>query len=711
MSEEEKTTKRVGTQDNVSENANFSNTGDGSKPNVAEQKQELREATIDNKNNVSENAILADVKDTRNNEKEKDENPEITTTITNPSLSGVGSVELNKVENEENNNNNIITNGNLVVNKTNNEQQSAPYNLDKRLIDSYGVGNLENRDGVLYANYRDGNLHRVTDYNGNYVLKDGSVIDKDGNNIVTNDQTKALSNRFRDRIFEWMDTYGADSITRDKLRTIMHEEGMDGWKAYRKTNNKMGNIAFTGEMLRELKNEYFLSNPKRAAAANAIDVNYMDGTVTTSLKDGDGNAISVDAIEALEFIKKAQKIIGKNGYIAPHLDPDKTRELQKLCKEYSDENGDLISQFLKEGEEFKIDEVAGNQTFTVFTGLLSMLPDELLNSTGLKRYPDGSINKAEYSDEWLSNDLENNKLSKDKEFDLKRNKRIRNLQSFMSILANIGDTIKGAGGAKVEDRSEEINNVFDKIDKQYDAINSDYNARIDALQKAQREESDKRKQWQLKLAEMEITHQMNKELRGLDFANQMAVLAKQQNFQRDENAKSRNFEAGQNAANRKSAFNIANMKSETSGDKNQEALFYYKGEPVYVDKREKDATLNRFNAMMRDKNTLLKLGLNNDMANTISGMVGGVAGNTADNTNNRQALSYIIKYAKNKEELENFIAEGVSGYVKDGSKGKSNTGTGITQQQYSAISGGYYQNTPTQQVTNNGIYKKLGNVR
>src|SRR5574344_2889977 len=351
MSEVKKTTAQAGTQGNVLENSIFSEIG-RSKPNVVEQEQEPRKAAIDNKNNVLENTILADVEDIRNNEKEKNEKPEIETTITNPSLSGDGSVGLNsnkkdykqkEPETKAININQLSSTDGQKSNKpdrslerfilkdigrpmpfpenTNNDvvvddKKSAPYNINKRLIDSYGVGNLENRNGVLYANYKDGNLHRVTDYNGNYVLKDGSVIDKDGKNVVVDNDQIALSNRFRDGIFEWMDTYGADSLTPDKLRTIMHEEGRDGWKAYRKTNNNMGNIAFAGEMLRELKKEYFSSKPERAAAANAIDVNYMDGTITTSLKDKNDNAISVKAIEALDFIKKAQAITGKNGYIA-----------------------------------------------------------------------------------------------------------------------------------------------------------------------------------------------------------------------------------------------------------------------------------------------------------------------------------------------------------------------------------------------------------
>src|SRR5574344_736547 len=270
---------------------------------------------------------------TNNNSLEKDEEAVRETIITNPSLSGDGSVGLNsnkkdykqkEPETKAININQLSSTDGQKSNKpdrslerfilkdigrpmpfpenTNDDvvvddKKSAPYDINKRLIDSYGVGNLDNRNGVLYANYGDGNLHRVTDYNGNYVLKDGSVIDKDGKNVVVDNDQRALSNRFRDGIFEWMDTYGADSLTPDKLRTIMHEEGRDGWRAYRKTNNNMGNIAFAGEMLRELKKEYFSSNPKRAAAANDIDVNYMDGTVTTSLKDKDGNALSVNAIK------------------------------------------------------------------------------------------------------------------------------------------------------------------------------------------------------------------------------------------------------------------------------------------------------------------------------------------------------------------------------------------------------------------------------
>lgn len=228
----------------------------------------------------------------------------------------------------------------------------------------------------------------------------------------------------------------------------------------------------------------------------------------------------------------------------------------------------------------------------------------------------------------LDDVLDDARIRKEKEFEIKRNQRQKTLAAIGSLVMSIGDTIGTASGLKAADRSK-ISEMQDTLEKRYFEIKSDYDKRLDALRQEREKARSEREKQRFDLYTNMLDHQQQREIQGVQQAFQAAEAAKGRAFTGTENALNRDLQwriAQLNAAQRQA---LAQIKSgaNLANDYNSYAIG---GKMYYFPKTQKGVTGNILNSAIEGgwskqniANAIAKDGAGNQVINLVSNTLSG----------------------------------------------------------------------------------------
>lgn len=196
----------------------------------------------------------------------------------------------------------------------------------------------------------------------------------------------------------------------------------------------------------------------------------------------------------------------------------------------------------------------------------------------------------------LDDVLDDARLRKEKEFEIKRNQRQKTLAAIGSLVMSIGDTIGTASGLKAADRSK-ISELQDTLEKRYFEIKSDYDKRLDALRQEREKARSEREKQRFDLYTNMLDHQQQREIQGVQHAFQAAEAAKGRAFTGTENALNRDLQwriAQLNWQQRKA---LAELKSRGGVNlQNDFKSYVIGGKRYYFPKNQKGVTGNILNS-------------------------------------------------------------------------------------------------------------------
>ncbi len=194
----------------------------------------------------------------------------------------------------------------------------------------------------------------------------------------------------------------------------------------------------------------------------------------------------------------------------------------------------------------------------------------------------------------LDDVLDDARIRKEKEFEIKRNQRQKTLAAIGSLVMSIGDTIGTASGLKAADRSK-ISEMQDTLEKRYFEIKSDYDKRLDALRQEREKARSERERQRFDLYTNMLDHQQQREIQGVQQAFQAAEAAKTRAFTGTENALNRDLKWRIAELNWQQKKALAELKSGANLANNYKS-YVIGGKRYYFPKTQKGVTGNILNS-------------------------------------------------------------------------------------------------------------------
>ena len=198
----------------------------------------------------------------------------------------------------------------------------------------------------------------------------------------------------------------------------------------------------------------------------------------------------------------------------------------------------------------------------------------------------------------LDDVLDDARIRKEKEFEIKRNQRQKTLAAIGSLVMSIGDTIGTASGLKAADRSK-ISEMQDTLEKRYFEIKSDYDKRLDALRQEREKARSEREKQRFDLYTNMLDHQQQREIQGVQQAFQAAEAAKTRAFTGTENALNRDLQWRIAQLNWQQKKALAELKSSGGANlANDYKLYVIGGKKYYFPKNQKGVAGNILNSVI-----------------------------------------------------------------------------------------------------------------
>lgn len=426
---------------------------------------------------------------------------------------------------------------------------SSRSDITKMLQDSYG-DKLLKRNGIWYG-MDNGSIVPIVDENGVVTLKNGlkKRIDSNGNVVdyvkeeeVSRENETPHERRMRERdddakeventVFDWMDVHGVTSLSPDNLRTLM-DEGVLGSKLSAYASKK--GIKFDGlsreKTLRALTEDYKSRQEKFKDKSSSFgDLKFIEQKKPATVVNADGSnkEMPPEAVnEIIQIAKKYNVLLNKKPAMLMN-DPN-TKNFQQDMADYAARYGIDLQKL--QGRDLLVDagHLGQNTVGSLITLLTQVASEPQLNYLGLQSTPDG-VKEFIPDDTWLKDLFDKKALDQESEFELKRNKRLKNWESLSQTVSSIGDVISGSQGVEVKDKTQEFKAASDKLETTYFGIKKDYQDRMTALDKEQKDAKSKREQLQIEMYKNYIQMQHNKDMAYLNNKLDLGKLKYQQDF-------------------------------------------------------------------------------------------------------------------------------------------------------------------------------------
>ena len=374
------------------------------------------------------------------------------------------------------------------------------------------------------------------------IDSNGNIVDYVKEEEVSRENETPHERRMRERdddakeventVFDWMDVHGVNSLSADNLRTLM-DEGILGSKLSAYASKK--GIKFDGlsreRTLRALTEDYKARQEKSKAKNSSFgDLKFIEQKKPATVVNADGSSqeLPPEAVNEIVQIAKQYNVL-LNKEPAMLMNDPNTKNFQQDMADYAAKYGIDLKKL--QGHDILVDagHLGQNTVGTLITLLTQVASEPQLNYLGLQSTPDG-IKEFVPDDTWLKDMFDKKALEQESEFELKRNKRLKNWESLSQTVSSIGDVISGSQGVEVKDKTQEFKAASNKLEETYFGIKKDYQDRMSALDKEQKDAKSKREQLQLEMYKNYIQMQHNKDMAYLNNKLDLAKIKVQQDF-------------------------------------------------------------------------------------------------------------------------------------------------------------------------------------
>lgn len=364
-------------------------------------------------------------------------------------------------------------------------------------------------DGKYHQFDADGNMMN-DEYAGKYTLTDG------GNELLNNMFDYFDAHGFDDKSvynYDFMRTEGNVGNMYELAKSLGVETGKPGWKQ---------------RLLDKVKEEYRNRNSNTTEAQNYFDeANMPVASEPVVNTDASGNEDAIQPEEINEFFQKAKKFhtTQKDNPAMYSYRQQYVKDFQKYMADFMEKHPSIkervqngINWRGKDGKEFfPVDGNYGQNTTSVMWHILDMIGGEdAVGAFGGQYNPNTDSFEPNDDNDAAREYYEGLGLTADERHEKKRLERQQKLTNMANLFSGIGDTISGSQGVQVKDKSDEITQDAELIDKKKADNEKDYKDRMDALRKRFDDARTERRKEAIQLAMMREQQRFNAEQAELD---------------------------------------------------------------------------------------------------------------------------------------------------------------------------------------------------